>query len=59
MKIKGRRSKVRVKSVYIKIFFFYFFLKDNMRKSVQFLLVVERERCDRGLVMLNNKGGEI
>ena len=58
MKIKGRRSKVRVKSVYIKIFY-YFFLKDNMRKSVQFLLVVERERCDRGLVMLNNKGGEI
>ena len=39
--------------------FFFIFLKDNMRKSVQFLLVVERERCDRGLVMLNNKGGEI
>ena len=58
MKIKGRRSKVRVKSVYIKIFFILF-LKDNMRKSVQFLLAVERERRDRGLVMLNNKGGEI
>ena len=25
----------------------------------QFLLEVERERCDRGLVMLNDKGGKI
>ena len=25
----------------------------------QFLLEVEGERCDRGFVMLNNKGGKI